>query len=259
MKLVGKGTENNFDIHSDSLKESSVSVEKIGDFNATKWLHSRNSEGRATWLIGSFLFKLYRFSRGSIRRVIRKIVLDMEGGSYFSFTIRRIFSTYHKVDVGMYSSGGCFVPFNFRLGTRIGRYCSVYDTVQAFDANHPMNTKSTNALFYNPQMGFAEKDLLTRTKLSIGNDVFMGHNAIILPAVSEIGDGAIIGAGSVVHQDVPPYAVMVGHPARVVRYRFSEETIQQLLESRWWDKSFEELKTDIKSFQHPLEGSDKIR
>jgi acetyltransferase-like isoleucine patch superfamily enzyme len=92
--------------------------------------------------------------------------------------------------------------------------------------------------------------------LSIGNDVFIGHNAIILPTVEQIGDGAIIGAGSVVHKDVAPYAVVTGNPARVVRYRFSEKTIAQLLESRWWLRTIDELSSEIDSFQRPIEGKE---
>ena len=122
-----------------------------------------------------------------------------------------------------------------------------------------MNLKSTHPLFYNPFLGYAEKDLLTRTELTIGNDVWIGHNAILLSGVSSIGDGAIIGAGAVVHQDVPPYAVMVGNPARVIRYRFSEETIGKLLEEKWWEKSFDELKPEFGIFQKPLEGKGSVR
>ena len=69
-------------------------------------------------------------------------------------------------------------------------------------------------------------------RLLIGNDVFIGHNAVILPTTREIGDGAFIGAGAVVQNPVPPYAVVMGNPARVVKYRFSRETIADLLESQ---------------------------
>ena len=70
---------------------------------------------------------------------------------------------------------------------------------------------------------------------------------------SSIGDGAFIGAGSVVQNDVPPYAVVTGNPARVVRYRFSPAKIQELLASRWWNKSIDELSYDMDSFRGPLE------
>ena len=100
---------------------------------------------------------------------------------------------------------------------------------------------------------------LKRTELTIGNDVWIGHNAIILSGVSSIGDGAVIGAGAVLYKDVPPYAVVLGNPARVVRYRFSAEKIEELLESKWWEKSIDELLPEIESFQKPLETEGPIR
>ena len=74
-----------------------------------------------------------------------------------------------------------------------------------------------------------------------------------MPSVSTIGDGAVVAAGAVVNKNVPPYAVVCGNPARVVRYRFSEETIRELQYSRWWEKSIEELRPSMKEFQYPLE------
>ncbi len=216
--------------------------------------------GRQARFLGAVLYAVYgAVKRGSVRRLIRYMILRLEGGATYSVTIRRIFSKYHDIEVGMYTGRGCFIYGNFRTGTKIGRYTAIYKTVQRFNANHPMNLKSTHPLFYNPFLGYAEKDLLTRTELTIGNDVWIGHNAILLSGVSSIGDGAIIGAGAVVHQDVPPYAVMVGNPARVIRYRFSEETIGKLLEEKWWEKSFDELKPEFGVFQNPLEGKDSVR
>ena len=81
--------------------------------------------------------------------------------------------------------------------------------------------------------GFCE---LTAAKgaVSIGNACWIGDNVIILPAVT-VGDGAVIGAGSIVTKDVPPFAVVAGNPARLLKYRFSPGIIAQLLEIRWWD------------------------
>jgi virginiamycin A acetyltransferase len=222
--------------------------------------HITPKEGKESRIWGPVLFYLYGiFKRGSIRRLLAKIVLKLEDGEIFSITIRRIFAKYHDVHVGMYSGRGCFIDGNFKPGTQIGRYTAIYSTVIAFNANHPMNTKSTHALFYNPRLKYVKKDLLTRTQLTIGNDVWIGHNAIILSEVSSIGDGAIIGAGTVVHQDVPSYAIVVGNPGRIVRYRFSQAIIQDLLEEKWWEKSFDELLPEIKSLQVPLDGTDQIR
>ena len=75
----------------------------------------------------------------------------------------------------------------------------------------------------------------------IGNDVWIGQKTTILPGV-HIGDGAIIGANTVVSKDVPPYAIVVGDPGVIKKYRFDEETINLLLELKWWDKPIEEVK-----------------
>lgn len=225
-----------------------------------KKLHNTNkNEGKSIWLIGDILFLLYRFESGLLRYIIRSIILKLEGNTLYSLTIRRIFSEYHNVDIGMYSSYGCFIPYNFGPGTKIGRYCTIAKNIHAFQANHPMNLKSMHAFFYYPRFGFTNTNLINYTQLTIGNDVYIGHNAIILPSVKSIGDGAVIGAGSIVNIDIPPYAVVVGHPCRIVRYRFSRSTLQELLDSKWWEKSIEELKPELDSFQHPLEGEEEIR
>ena len=75
----------------------------------------------------------------------------------------------------------------------------------------------------------------------IGNDVWIAHNAVILPGV-HIGDGAIIGAYSVVAKDIPPYAIAVGNPARIVKFRFDDEMVDLLLKFKWWDKEEDEIK-----------------
>lgn len=75
----------------------------------------------------------------------------------------------------------------------------------------------------------------------VGNDVWIGHNAVIMPGV-HIGDGAIIGAYSVVAKDIPPYAIAVGNPARVIKFRFDDEMIDLLLKFKWWNKEENEIK-----------------
>jgi len=197
------------------------------------------------------LFNAYKCERGVIRRFVLNVVPRMEGGEYFSKTLRKIFAEYHKINVGMYSGGGCFNPTQIDKYTTIGRYCSVARIVRTMNRNHPMHLKSTNALFFNPCFGYVSDDLLEYTPLSIANDVWIGHNAIVMPHVKMIGDGAVIGAGAVIHKDVPAYAVVVGNPGRVVRYRFSKEVIEELLASRWWEKSIEELIVNIKDFKRP--------
>ena len=205
---------------------------------------------------GPSAYELYgRVTKRSVRNQIRSRLRSMEGGEVRSITLRRIMRDFHGVTIGLYTDGGCFTPLAMDPNTTIGRYSSIAYTAACFGANHPMNAKSTHALFYNPTVGETEVDLVERTHLEIGSDVWMGHNSIVLSTVSSVGHGAVIGAGSVVHKDVPPYAVVVGHPARVVRYRFSDGVIEELLAERWWEKSLEQLKAEgLEQFQVPLEG-----
>jgi acetyltransferase-like isoleucine patch superfamily enzyme len=204
------------------------------------------------WLSG-LLYKLYSIKSGRIRSLVIMIVLKLEGGETYSKTLRRIYRDYHKVDVGMYTHGGCFVPYNVTSQTTIGRYCSISRRVRVLTRNHPMGFRSTHAIFFNPIFKLCDKHLVEESPLKIGNDVWIGEYAVILAHVTEIGDGAVIGAGAIINKNVPPYAVVVGNPARVVRYRFSKELIDELLASRWWEKDIDELESEIEEFQQPFE------
>lgn len=84
----------------------------------------------------------------------------------------------------------------------------------------------------------------------IGNDVWIGQNAIILASVTNIGDGAVIGAGTVVTKNVPDFAVVVGNPGRIVKYRFSEQATRKLKQERWWDKDIDDLRVNLDDFTY---------
>jgi virginiamycin A acetyltransferase len=215
-------------------------------------------EGKEARFLGPLLFRLYGLTRSvRIRSYIRDKVLHLEGGGHYSRTIRRIFSVYHQVEIGMYTNGPCYCLGQLPRGTKIGRYSGTYPTVRAFNGNHPMNRKSTHAFFFNPVLGYAKKENdIERTKLIIGNDVCLYHNAVILPTVKRIGDGAVVGAGAVVTKDVPDFAIVVGNPAKIVKYRFSEEMQQKIRASKWWDKSITELQKDMEEFAHSLEDDE---
>ncbi len=213
-----------------------------------------SAEGRASRLIAGPLFWLYGRSGRTVRATIRRVLWRVEGTGLYSLTLRRIAAVYHGVEVGMYTRGPLAAIDHYPRGTRIGRYSSIHPSVRVFGANHPMNTRSTHALFYNPALLLAQRDLLTRTRLTVGHDVFIGYGAIITSSVSDIGDGAVIGAGAVVHQNVPPFAIVVGNPARVVRYRFSKALIEELRTSAWWQQPLHDLAGRIEAFQTPLES-----
>ena len=216
-------------------------------------------EGKEAWLVGELLFRLYGLStRRSFRGFVRDIVLRLEGGGHFSRTIRRIFSVYHQIDIGMYTSGPCSSFGCFPPGTKIGRYSGVFErTVRAFPANHPMDRISTHALFFNPRLGYAKPEAdIKRKGLIIGNDTMIYHNVTIVPSVNRIGDGAVVGAGAVVTKDVPDFAVVVGNPAKIIGYRFSKETQLKIKASKWWDKDLRDL--DLDKFAHPVESGEGV-
>lgn len=201
--------------------------------------------------VSRLLYWLYRKKYGQ-RKLILKVVSHLEGGDLFSETLRRIFKDYHEIKIGKYSHGGCFNTVNIDKFTRFGNYCSIARSVRIFNRNHPMDFISSHAFFFNPILKYCEKDVMTYQPLEMGHDVWMGHNSIILPVVSKIGTGAVIGAGAVVNKNLPPYAIAVGNPARIVRYRFSNEEIGALMESRWWEKSIEQIRPNIAEFQRSL-------
>ncbi|MDK4688443.1 CatB-related O-acetyltransferase [Kingella negevensis] len=154
---------------------------------------------------------------------------------------------YGNVSIGQFSylNVGCVVYSN----VSIGRFCSIGRSVEIGLASHPMEYLSThpfvtsNSLFtrYPEYSEIQRKKWQFHQSVSIGNDVWIGAKAMILNGVN-VGDGAVIAAGAVVTKDVPPYAVVAGVPARVMRMRFDDKTIEQLLALKWWDLPLSELK-----------------
>ena len=127
----------------------------------------------------------------------------------------------------------------------IGKFCQIATGVEFImnDANHQMSAVSTFP-FYTLDGWDMEApsaaDMPFKGNTVIGNDVWIGQNAVILPGVN-IGDGAIIGANSVVGSNISPYTIVAGNPAKVIRKRFDEELIDLLLRFKWWDKSITEI------------------
>lgn len=123
--------------------------------------------------------------------------------------------------------------------TDIGKFCSIGPNFCCGLGIHPTNGISTSPMFYSTlkQNGFSltEVDKVVESKqIIIENDVFIGANVTVLDGV-KIGNGAIIGAGAVVTKDIPPYAIAVGVPAKVVKYRFENDQIEQLQKIEWWN------------------------
>ena len=145
----------------------------------------------------------------------------------------------------------------------IGSFCSIAKNVSITGMNHPTKYITTNPIIYFKSRGFIKEDnrnLISNDKnkkVSIGNDVWIGMNVTILPSV-RIGNGVIIGAGAVVTKDVPDYAVVVGSPAKIIKYRFSDEEIDILNKSKWWEWSDEKIRVNIEKFTDKEEFFNEI-
>lgn len=148
---------------------------------------------------------------------------------------------------------GSYVGRNAAISmTDIGRFCSIGPNLVCGWGIHPLHGISTSPCFYSTHKSarktYSPVDKVEeRKKITIGNDVFIGMNVSILDGVT-IGNGAVIGAGAVVNRDIPPYAIAVGVPARVVKYRFSPEVITKLEEIKWWDWDDNKLQEVEKMF-----------
>jgi chloramphenicol O-acetyltransferase type B len=127
----------------------------------------------------------------------------------------------------------------------IGSFTSIANCVVIGGGRHPMEWAGMSSVFYEGRDSvnakFSEHVREQPRRISIGNDVWLGRSVIVLPGVT-IGDGAVVGAGSVVTKEVPPYAIVAGNPARLIRYRFSELLRSRLMSVRWWDLNEGELR-----------------
>ena len=135
--------------------------------------------------------------------------------------------------------------------TQIGKFCSISNDVLIGLGNHPSENFSTSPIFYRVNNALKIKLVHTNSDfqeyqpINIGNDVWIGTRAIVMDGVT-IGHGAIIAANSVVTKDVPPYSVVGGVPAKIIKYRFQETKIEKLQRLQWWHLPFEEIKIQIK-------------
>lgn len=131
-----------------------------------------------------------------------------------------------------------------RENITVGRYCSIGRRVTIGAPNHPLDfaTSATGLLAECDARQGITPDPVKPAETVIGNDVWIAENVIILENL-RIGDGAAIGAGAVVTADVPPFAIMVGAPARILRYRFDEAVCTELAHAAWWQYAHDYLTT----------------
>lgn len=139
----------------------------------------------------------------------------------------------------------------------IGKYCAIGDNVKIITDNHNMNTANLHVTMAQNYFNFALMDK-SKGDVKIGSNVWIGDSVIILPGVS-IGDGAIIGAGSIVTKSVPPFGIYAGNPAQLIRYRFSQNIIKQLLRIKWWDWNKSKIEKNKKFFTIDLVDNSDVK
>ncbi len=150
----------------------------------------------------------------------------------------------HGTSIGAYS----YVAYGVQLsGVRIGRYCSIGDGFNVL-SHHPSDWLTAHPFSYqhifpSPYRSAAINDVAPMAPTTIGNDVWIGSRVSLKSGVT-VGDGALIGAGAVVTKDVPPFAVMAGVPARMIRRRFADALIERIQACPWWEWDVRELALD---------------
>ena len=168
-----------------------------------------------------------------------------------AYTQVQAHSVLNEVTLGDFSylSGGNQVDY-----AAIGKFCSIATFVRINPGNHPAFTRiaqhhfTYRSSFYG--MGEDDEDFFNWRRsrhVTIGNDVWIGHNACVMEGVT-IGDGAVVGAGSIVTKDVEPYSVAAGVPAKKIKMRFSPELIEKIQRCAWWDWDYETIKSRLADF-----------
>lgn len=141
-------------------------------------------------------------------------------------------------------------------GIHFGKFCAIGPGLAVMGTNHDWNYPAIQYTFYRKYFGGSHpvnrtKKTYSKGKIIIGNDVWFGNDVIVFSGVT-IGDGCIIGAKSVVTKDLPPYSICVGSPCKAIKYRYSEEVRQYLLDLKWWDWSDEKIRQNRKFFHSDL-------
>lgn len=180
----------------------------------------------------------------TLGQYLREVGSDSPDVQNFLYTKKHFRSDY--MDVGDYTYGMPHLQYPWP-GVKLimGKFCAMAVNVRFYlGGNHNTDAVSTYPfplLMSDYPKAASIPHPASKGNIVVGNDVWFGENAIILSGVT-IGDGAVIGLGSVVTKDVPPYSIVAGNPARVRKMRFDDDVIAELLRIKWWDWPIERIK-----------------
>ncbi|MBA7580956.1 2,3,4,5-tetrahydropyridine-2,6-dicarboxylate N-acetyltransferase [subsurface metagenome] len=191
-------------------------------------------------------------------RIVAGLARRLEGGQFRSRTLRRLLWSRYEVKAHAFSYGAFHQPGACEPGVTLGRFASVAREVR-WGLSHPMDHVSLSHVFADPQNGFIERWPFERPTLEIGPDAWIGALVVITSNCRRIGLGAVVGAGSVVTRDVPDFAIAVGSPAQVIRYRFPKAVQETVRHSRWWERPLDELRRARGAFTGPVGAPETLR
>lgn len=203
------------------------------------------------------MFPIAHYVKGILKNLLNSRISIF---SFISANVKLDKTTYiyrgvkaKNAEIGAYS----YISANTDVeNAEIGKFCSIADHCRIGMSGHSLQYISTSPIFTQTinalqQSWILEDEFHYKSKderVILGNDVWVGSHVLINGGV-HVGNGACIAAGAVVVKNVPPYAIVGGVPARIIRYRFPEDIIKRLLEIKWWDLPAEVLKENIKLFQ----------
>lgn len=179
-----------------------------------------------------------------------KLILGSDVYVHHSSEIR----SYIEIGHGTYINGGVRI-----LGTskiKIGKYCAIGSGVRIISSNHDISHANLQYNFENKH--FRRNVDVSKGPVTIGNNVWVGDLVIVLSGV-HIGDGSVLAAGAIVTRDVPPYAIVAGNPAKILRFRFNKTIIKQLLNIKWWNWSERKIKLNNSFFDIDLSNQKTIK
>lgn len=206
-------------------------------------------------MLGKLKHKIKRFLANQVRQILKEefamgqpVQLNRQNPK-LPLNLRYIGSKQPQLNVGegTYINGAEVYCWDDSIKLTIGKYCALADKITfIMGGEHDKDWVSSYQFIdmWNLSQYESMKKKRYKGHVEIGNDVWIGNNALILSGV-RIGHGAVVAAGAVIVKDVPDYAIVGGNPAKVIRFRFSDEEINQLLQLNWWDWSEDKIKQEM--------------